>query len=87
MIKRLQVHNKKIVFSISLDSYESKLHDDFRGVKGSFEKVTTTLSLLKKYGFIVRSSMSVFNKNLYQIEKTLQCAIEKGATSFVGTAL
>lgn len=82
LIKKLQPHNKKIVFSISLDSYEKELHDNFRGTNGAFDRVIKSLNLLKKYKFVVRASMSVFNKNLYHIEKTLKCAIANGARSF-----
>jgi len=47
-IKKLSKYNIKAFF-FSLDSYNSKIHDELRRVEGIWEKVTSNINLLKKY--------------------------------------
>lgn len=38
---------------ISLDSHIKELHDEFRGVKGAFERTTNNIRILKEFGYHV----------------------------------
>ena len=48
-------YKSKLVFSISLDSYDEKEFEKKSGIKVSFKKVTEGIKLLSKNGFIVRA--------------------------------
>lgn len=81
-VEKIMPYKSKIVFSISLDSYNKADYEYKSQVPGSFEKVSRAIELLSKSGFIVRASMSIDDKNWDQIEKTLLYAKSLGATKF-----
>lgn len=81
-IDKILPYRKKIVFSISLDSFDKQDFENKSRVKGSFDKASKAIKLLSDAGFIVRASMSVDESNWKQIEPTLLYAKSLGATKF-----
>ncbi len=67
--------------SISIDGMEA-IHDKFRGRKGTFQKVVTTLPILKKHGvrFSIRYTLS--KDTLKDAKEVLKLASKNGAEEF-----
>ena len=66
---------------ISLDGYTSKMHEDFRGVKGSFKLALNAIKLLSKEGVPVRVGCIVWERNYKHLENLLKIALKNGAKS------
>jgi|GEM_PF-685673 len=74
---------EKIVWSISLDSYDPAFHDYFRGKSGAHKKVCNNIKNLIKNDFKVRVGMSVTEENFEHIKKTMDfCHNELNASLF-----
>lgn len=73
---------EKMVISISLDAHTSEIHDQRRGVKGSFEKTCKNIRLLAKYGFLTRVTMTFDEDTWDYIEPTLLLSKKLGASMF-----
>lgn len=83
-ILNLLINNKdKIVISVSIDSTHPDIHDKFRGVKGSFEKTCHNVKLMTSNGLKVRISSSIFDENMWEIDKLANLSKELGAVAFV----
>jgi SynChlorMet cassette radical SAM/SPASM protein ScmF len=54
--------------TVSLDSHTPQEHDQFRGVKGAFEKTLKALTLLKEYGLSFSVVSVLHGKNIRHIE-------------------
>ena len=80
--RRAQQYKDKIVFSISLDSFNETEYEKKSGVKGSFRKAVDGILTLTKRGFFVRASMAVDETNWRQIEQTLLFAKSLGVAKF-----
>ncbi len=52
-----------LTIQVSIDGHRQEIHDDFRGVRGSFERVVESVKLFRKYGFEVIVSHIVHRKN------------------------
>lgn len=61
---------------ISLDGINSLSHEFLRG-KGAFDKLMNKLSLIKNYGIKFSITTSVHSKNIDEIEKIVEYAINK----------
>ena len=82
--------NKKIVnklkkyrfycIQISLDSYSSKLHDEFRGVSGSWERAAKAAYLIALSGIPLRISSTILPRDIEHLEEFAHMAINLGAT-------
>lgn len=72
MIEFLDKYKDKLIWSISLESYDEKTHDDFRGLKGSFNKTVQAIKGLTSRGHAVRVAMTVTDENIDHVEKTLE---------------
>lgn len=68
---------------ISLDSYSSKLHDEFRGVKGSWERAANAAYRIALSGIPLRIATTVTPRELEYLEKIVQTAINLGAAYLV----
>ncbi|MDY6820258.1 MAG: radical SAM protein [Deferribacterota bacterium] len=79
--KRLKDSGTKIV-SISLDGSNKKIHDNFRGQNGAFDKALEAVELFNKHGipFIVNSSFTKRNQD--DIENVYKLAKSLGATAW-----
>ena len=82
--------NKKIIdklkkyrfycIQISLDSYSSKLHDEFRGVSGSWEWAAKAAYLIALSGIPLRISSTILPRDIEHLEEFAHMAINLGAT-------
>ena len=70
---------KKCGFSkigISIDSHLAEVHDDFRGVRGSYEKAVKALSYLNEAGIETSISTVICRiKDFYAFTGTYPCSI------------
>jgi len=57
---------------VSLDSPIPEVHDEFRGVKGAWEKTVKGIRNLKKYGITVEVSMTVTKLNYKQVPQMIK---------------
>lgn len=62
----------KIIWNVSLDSYDENTHDEFRGVKGAYKRTVQTIRELVNRGHMVRVAMSITERNIDQFKKTLE---------------
>ena len=57
--------------NISCDGHDSKSHDEFRGVSGSFSRVIKAANLLKKYKIPFEFSCVLHKKNIDNVKKMI----------------
>lgn len=76
-IERIQNFNWYWI-QISIDSYNSTIHDQLRGVTGSFDKAVAAVKLLKQYGLPVAISSVICSLNILDIEGIVKLAYELG---------
>ncbi len=67
--------------SVSLDSASPELHDDFRGVRGAFEKTLAGLAVLKNAGLPFQINTTVSKINVDELPAILSKAVELGAST------
>ncbi len=68
--------------SISLNSVSPEKHDEFRGVKGSWEKAVNAIKVLGKSGILTQVNTTVTMQNYNEIGEILALAEELGAENF-----
>jgi MoaA/NifB/PqqE/SkfB family radical SAM enzyme len=68
--------------SISLDSSVPALHDQFRGVTGSWQRAVDAIKALKRNGVIVQVNTTVTQQNYNQIGDIFALAEKLGAENF-----
>jgi SynChlorMet cassette radical SAM/SPASM protein ScmF len=67
--------------SVSLDGASAETHDNFRGVKGSFEKACHGIRYLVEVGYRPQVIMSIHSGNVEEIEPLVRLAEPLGAGS------
>jgi SynChlorMet cassette radical SAM/SPASM protein ScmF len=67
--------------SVSLDGAEEEVHDEIRGVRGSFRRVVEGLRLLSNAGLNLQIIMTLQARNRDQIPGLIQLAGDLGASS------
>lgn len=72
----------RISLAVSVDGSTAKTHDLFRGVVGSFNKVTHAIRLLKERGNPPLVIFSIYRGNLHELEPTVALCAELGAKAF-----
>lgn len=82
VLELLCKYKNKLVVSISIDSVNAEKHDNFRGVRGSWEKSIENIKKLVKEGIKVRIASSIFEENMWEIDRLAQLSIDLGATVF-----
>ena len=82
VLERLQKYRFYWI-QISLDSYSSKLHDEFRGVKGSWERAANAAYRIALSGIPLRIASTVTPRDIEHLEKYIQTAINLGASYLV----
>lgn len=65
---------------ISLDSYSSKLHDEFRGVQGSWERAARAAYMVALSGIPLRIASTITPKDINHLEEFIHMAINLGAS-------
>ncbi len=68
--------------SISLDSHIPEQHDEFRGVKGSWEKAVSAIKALRENGVLVQVNTTVTQQNYDQIDDIMSLAESLGVENF-----
>ncbi len=69
---------------LSVDGIE-RTHDDFRGIKGSYNSTVNAIKLLKDANYGVVISSVVTNQNIDEIPKIIDMAIDLGVPSYKTT--
>lgn len=72
--------------AISVDGI-GEVHDEFRGVKGAFEKTVAGIGHLVKRDIPVTISTVVSRHNLHQLDKIIDLAVEMGVSKFAANDL
>lgn len=88
MAKRLRDAGMSRV-SVSIDSFDEKLHDDFRGRPGAFKRAMQALMHVKNAGMSPYLNITVghYNANSQDIEKLCQYSKEQGYTTLLNVAV
>lgn len=75
-----------IMPTISLDGATARIHDDFRGVPGAFDRTMRALRILQQKRVTYGINTCVHSGNIGQTEDMIELAIEHGAAriSFLG---
>jgi radical SAM protein with 4Fe4S-binding SPASM domain len=68
--------------SISLDSHIPEQHDEFRGVKGAWEKAVKAIKALRENGVLVQVNTTVTQQNYDQIDDIMSLAEKLGVENF-----
>ncbi|MDR0553414.1 MAG: radical SAM protein [Treponema sp.] len=68
--------NKQVNLSVSLNGYDAKSHDDFVNYKGSFDKVISSLNMLRKKGVAIEIITSIYKENIYGLEETIKLCVK-----------
>ena len=68
--------------NVSIDSTNSEIHDQFRGVPGAFYKTCENVKRMTQNGIKVRIASSIFKENMWEIDKLAELAINLGAQLF-----
>ena len=70
-------------FQISIDGSTAELHDEFRGVKGSFEHAVNGALEISDFGIPLVIAHTVTPKNLSHVEEMVQLSYNFGANSII----
>lgn len=65
---------------ISIDSYSSKLHDEFRGVRGSWNRAARAAYMIALTGIPLRISSTILPRDIEHLEEFVHMAINLGAS-------
>jgi radical SAM protein with 4Fe4S-binding SPASM domain len=68
--------------SISLDSHIPEQHDEFRGVKGSWDKAVGAIKALQENGVLVQVNTTLTQQNYDQIDDIMSLAENIGVENF-----
>lgn len=80
--KEISRFKQKVIVQVDLDGDSAEMHDNLRGVNGSFEHALSAIRTLSKHDVRFRVAMNVYPQNYYSIENTLELARSLGATWF-----
>ena len=70
-------------FQISIDGSTAELHDEFRGVEGSFARAVNGALEISDLGIPLVIAHTVTPKNLARVEEMIQLSYELGANSII----
>ncbi|PNR96544.1 radical SAM protein [Petrotoga olearia] len=84
--EELEPYADKIIWGVSLDSYDPEYHDKFRGKKGAWESTVKNIKKLVNHNFFVRVAMVVTPENIDQLDKTAELSVNLGARFFTFSA-
>jgi heme b synthase len=68
--------------SISIDGASAKTHDGFRGVLGAFDAALKGIDALRKTGISFQINTTITKRNLGEVSKVLDLALELGADAW-----
>lgn len=81
-LQLIKQNKERTIINISIDSVDAKTHDSFRGVEGSYEKTCQTAQKLKEAKVKFRIASSIFEQNMWEVDKLADLSIELGAEMF-----
>ncbi len=82
----LKKNQEKIfLFKVSLDGYNSESHDNFRGIKGAFDKTVGTVKNMVELGFDVCLITTIHKENYKYIDKIVDLAKELKVNTYTFT--
>lgn len=70
-------------FQISIDGVNAEVHDEFRGVKGSWERAVKGAVEISNNGIPLVIAHSVTPKSMYQMEEMVKLSYEMGAAAIM----
>lgn len=82
-LELLTKNKDKLAISISLDSVRKEVHDKFRGMRGAFNSTCRNIRRLTDSGIRVRVASSIFEENMWEVDKLAELARSLGAELFV----
>lgn len=68
---------------VSIDGYNAETHDEFRGVRGSWDKAVNGAYYVSKYGIPLTVAHCVTPKSLQDIDKMCELAYQLGAGTII----
>lgn len=80
MVRKIKESGIKRV-SVSIDSSDEHMHDEFRNTKGAFKAAIDGISVLKEEGLEFQVNTTVTKYNIHQIEEIMSMAIDMGAVA------
>ena len=82
-VLELIAENKdRTVVNISIDAVDPDMHDEFRGMKGSWKASCNTIRRLADKGIKVRMASCISKDNMWEIDKLADLAVSLGASIF-----
>ena len=67
--------------SISIDGAAAETHDDFRGIPGAFDAAVRGARFLRQQGVPFQFNTTVTRRNVDELERVLQFAVDEGAVA------
>ena len=68
--------------SLSLDGADAATHDDFRGMKGSFDAVMNAVAAARRAGLDFQINTTISRHNVDQVRRIMDLSIKLGASVF-----
>lgn len=82
-VLELIAENKdRTVVNISIDAVDPDMHDEFRGMNGSWKASCNTIRRLADKGIKVRMASCISKDNMWEIDKLADLAVSLGASIF-----
>ena len=81
-IELLSKYKEKVFVNVSIDSTNPSLHDSFRGVEGSLKRTCDNTKKMTEAGLNVRVASSIFEDNMWEIDKLAELSVKLGAIAF-----
>lgn len=81
-LEEFNLYIEKIIWGVSLDSYDSEYHDKSRGKKGAWTATVNTIKELVKHNYFVRVAMVVTPENINHLDKTAELCVNLGVKFF-----
>lgn len=75
-------YKDKMIINISIDSVNEQVHDQFRGLRGSFKRTLSNMQKLVALGAHVRVSSVLFKENMWEFEQLVELAKKYNAIQF-----
>ena len=82
MVRKFKKYNF-MWLQVSIDGYDAETHDEFRGIKGSWDRATNGAYYVSKHGIPLTIAHSVTPKSLKDIDKMCELAYQLGAGTII----
>lgn len=75
-------HKEQFFVNVSIDSVDSAVHDEMRGVSGAHDKAISAVKALVDKGIKVRLASVILEKNKWELERLAELAKSMNVTAF-----